>query len=229
MLLSNLVKFFFVFGPMILCLAACGGSQTAADDNVLLTETPPAELPFSTKSPDVFSADIVINFGGDTRRISAARDGAKQFTEYNAGAENAYAILVSDKTYLLSRPKNIYAEQSERNGTLDAEPLDDLTETLLNRTGRMRFEEIGTGDGIKKFRAVSANGGNSEIIISVSEQFGIPIKQEFYSVSGTERTLRYSVEFKNFKLTAPAEIFDLPQDLRKVSPEEFNRTIRNEK
>ena len=67
---------------------------------------------------------------------------------------------------------------------------------------------------------------NSESLIFVDENFKIPIRQEFYSIEGEAKTLVYSMELQNLKLIAEEELFAVPKDFRKVSPEEFQKSLK---
>ena len=67
---------------------------------------------------------------------------------------------------------------------------------------------------------------NSEIIVSVDENIGLPVKQEFYSTGGEQKILTYSVELKNFSLQTDANFFEIPKDYRKVSAKEFREITR---
>jgi len=70
-------------------------------------------------------------------------------------------------------------------------------------------------------------GAASEMLISVDEQIGLPVKQEFYAVSGEQKVLTYAVELKNLKLKTDENLFTVPADFKKVSAEEFRRILRS--
>ena len=67
------------------------------------------------------------------------------------------------------------------------------------------------------------------MLIYFDENVKIPTKQEFYSVSGEQKTLTFSVAVKNFKTPADEKLFDPPKDFRKVSAKEFQEISRREK
>jgi outer membrane lipoprotein-sorting protein len=84
---------------------------------------------------------------------------------------------------------------------------------------------------LTKYRAhlADAPNSNSETFIYVDENLKIPVRQEFYKTNGEQKILVFSMELRNFKLEAADELFELPKDYRKVSPNEFQKTIRQEK
>jgi outer membrane lipoprotein-sorting protein len=90
---------------------------------------------------------------------------------------------------------------------------------------------LGTENNLTKYRVRmgDAENPNSEILIYVDEQIKLPVRQEFYSTSGEQKTLTFAVELKNFKTEADEKLFEVPKDFRKITPKEFQEVLRQER
>jgi hypothetical protein len=231
MILSNPVKSFLL---ALVSLTLCFGCRFWQDAEN--TNTSPAggsftedksDLPFSTREPEVYQAEIVVTAAGVERATFTARSGAKRRYEYNFGEKTAAVWLKSDKSYLLLPDKKIYAEQGTAEGGNAPPALEEqLTTEWLNIKPGAKFASLGTENKQKKYSAKLNESDASEIVLFVDETTGLPIKQEYYSVSGEQRELMYSVELRNLKLEAADELFTVPKDFKKVTPEELSKAMR---
>lgn len=185
-----------------------------------------SDVPFATKEPEVFQAEFVTVTNGEERAVFRARDGAKRRTDYNFGAENQLTILTTGKVYLILPQQKIYAENEaaqSANGT--DEKTNFLTNEWLNAKTAADFEKLETVENITKYRVVLDEKTVSESVIFYDETLKMPVKQEFYSVNGEQKTLLYAFEIRNLKLEADAGLFAVPPDFKKVSPEELRRKL----
>lgn len=236
MLRSNRVKIFVVFA--VTFFQACGFWQTknGADfspASVSRYESK-TEIPFSTKEPDVYQAEIVLtvyaNGEKTERKIFTARSGEKLRTDY----ESKISFLHSDagRKFLIHNGKKIYSEtqtESDFAGENGDELRDFLTSQWLNEKADTKFENLGAENNVTKYRAVFESSGASETLIYVDENFKIPVRQEFYSITGERKNLVFSTEIRNLKLAVDEKLFELPKDFKKVSVDEFQKITRSEK
>ena len=70
--------------------------------------------------------------------------------------------------------------------------------------------KIGRDNSIIKYRVRIDDDDTSEIIVYFDEAIGMPVKQEFYSVNGEEKTLRYAMEIVNFRTQPDDAAFTVP-------------------
>ena len=60
-------------------------------------------------------------------------------------------------------------------------------------------------------------------MIYVDESLGLPVKQEFFSINGNQRTLEYSVELTNIRREIDTGVFEIPPGFRQTSIDEFRK------
>ena len=225
-----------------ICFSACGfwsgagENSNAADDSKPFTAREiPSEIPFSTREPENFQSEIVVSHfaGGEKfeRKTFIARSGAKRLAIFAAGERAEISLLQIDEaqTFSICQEKKVYTEiiANPASTAASGEAFNDfLTVGWLNAKSFAAFENLGAENGTSKFLARLNNSETSEILIYVDENLKIPVKQEFYSRAGEQKTLLYTVELKNFQLQADENLFaPPPKDFRKVSKEEFDKII----
>jgi hypothetical protein len=239
MLLPKSIKFSVFFAAMF--CQACGFWQSSESRNANAFSAPftaqelKTNIPFSSKEPDVYQAEIVLtNFSGGEkfeRRSFTARNGAKLRFDY----ENKISFLQPNENekFLIHSGKKIYVA-SQTNSAATGETSNDIKDFLttewLNEKRGATFENLGAENGLTSYRAKleDAPNINSEILIFVDENLKIPIKQEFYTRNGEQKILVFSMELQNLKLETDDKLFELPKDYRKVSSNEFQKAIRQE-
>jgi len=227
---SNLTKIFAVFGLVLLLLSGCRFWQRSESANTsptpAVTDELKTEIPFSTKEPERFQAEIVVTSGGAERVTFIARDGANQRYDFNFGAKDQLTKLQTDKNYLILPDKKIYTENApEQTGGSD-DWADFLTTEWLSEKQTANFEKLETAANTTKYRVRIGDGANSEILIYVDESIGLPVKQEFYAGDGEQKNLAYAYELRNLKLQTDAGLFSIPADFKKISGEEFRKILR---
>lgn len=233
MISSNAVKFF----PFVLLVLVVGSScrfwQTAAPTGSQPAGEIKSEIPFETKEPDIFQAEIMLtNYVNGTkseRVIKAARNGVR--LRYDYPANIAFLQINEKERFSIETQKKIYARnRNGGNAGNSGETFNDfLTTEWLNEKRGAKFENLGSENGLAKYRVLLDENLNSEILIYIDENLKIPVKQEFYAVSGEQKTLVYSVELKNVKPEAGDSFFELPKDYKEVSLEEFQEEIRRKR
>ncbi|HEY8560258.1 MAG TPA: hypothetical protein VIL74_07765 [Pyrinomonadaceae bacterium] len=228
MFTCNLTRFFAVFAFTFLLFSGCRFVSNKSDAD---SSAPPvadelkSEIPFSTKEPERFQAEIVMTANEAERRTFVARGGARRRYDFDFGAKNQVTLLQTDKIYRISPALRIYAEEA---GGLPV-PADDwtnfLTNEWLNEKLPANFEKLETVENLTKYRVRPAESAASEVYLYVDEKNGLPVKQEFYSTAAPKAPL-YTVELKNLRLDADESLFILPADFKRVSPEEFAERVR---
>ncbi len=229
---SNVVILFALLGN------ACGFWQSAGNKNTSIAPPisvakPESEIPFSTREPDAYQMEILVKGDNLEEKMFAARKGNFRRNDFTFSG-NLLILLFQDGggRQFINPHKKIYAEEKLSEQTL-APPLeswnDFLTADLLNQKKSVKFEKINTENNLTQYRIISdepAAGG--EIIISVDENFGFPVRSEFYGIEGEQKILKFSVEMKNIKLEAEDRIFQVPEGYRKISLEEFRTMLKKE-
>ena len=212
MLLSNPAK--IVFATCIVSLFFAGCSMWRSDEKHAVNVSLPnkKELPFATREPEVFQFEIIVRAGETERRIGVSRDGNKRRIDYDLGTEKHRAVMIADKEYRLDLKRRTYTERGlSAAGASD----NDLVSHLLNARDYTDFEEVGREGSVVTFRARINESDASEVLIFFDESIGLPVRQEFYSIDGETRDLKYSVEMRNFKTDVDQGLFEIPGSFRK--------------
>ena len=229
----DFIKIFLFLAIGSSLVASCGVAQKSGEDTPaptpFVSEELKSEIPFATKEPEVFQAEIVVSTDGlETRKNKIARNAGKHRFDFNFGAKNQVSVLRIDKNYLISPDKKIYAEISDgENAFSPTISTDFLTSRLLYEKTEASFERLETENNLTKYRVRFRTADFSESMIYIDETLGFPVRQEFYSISGEQKILRYAVELKNLKLEASDELFSIPKDFRRVTIIEFKKLLRN--
>lgn len=221
-------------------ISACGIWQGANNQNALPAAAPVAaevksEIPFSNREPDVYQAEIVVTTSGSEEKMFTARSGSRRRYDFTFSNDSLVSV-VSDTAggrQFINYQKKIFADDNLSEKSIVA-PLaenwnDFLTADLLNRKKNVRFEKISTENNLTKYSIISneTNAAASETIVSVDENFGFPVKSEFYAIEGGEKVLKFSAEMRSIKLQIDDSAFQIPENFRKVSAEEFRMLIKN--
>lgn len=225
---SNAVKIFFA--AVLFACQSCSfwRGQTNAD-TVPPTPFVAAELksdvPFSTKEPAVYQTEIVTTGAdGSEEKIFAAKNGASRLLILNFQAKTELALLHAgeNQTFVFARQRKICAENKSGTAVAGSEPLNDfLTNELINRKSGAKYETLGAENNLAKYRVIPEDAPNSETLIYVDAEIGLPVRQEFYSVAGGRKILTLTTELRSFKGQTETGVFELPKDCRRVSPKEF--------
>ncbi len=227
MILSDSKKHLAVFVLLLLSCAGCRFFQTANSDTPkpFTLEEIKSDIPFSTKEPEVFQAEIVITANGVENKKFIARNGNSRRFDYNLGAKNQVSVVQNDKIYTILADKKIYTETA-LGANFPAQ--NDWTSEWLNAKTDAEFTKIGTENNLTQYRVSFGDTAKSEMLIFVDENLQFPVKQEFYSLENGQRTLTMTIELKNFKPEAADDLFIASKDFKKVSAEEFRKILQSE-
>lgn len=230
---SNLTKFSVTLALIFLLFPACGWRQSSNNSN--LTATPrvsdelKSEIPFLTKEPERFQAEIVVTAGETERKTFIARNGANRRYDFNFGAKNQLTNLQTDKNYLILSASNIYMENGAGAENVSTDDWTNfLTTEWLSQNTEANFEKLETAENLTKYRVRLGGDEASEIFLYIDEKLGLPVKQEFYARAGEQKILTYMFELKNLKLETDANLFTVPTNFKKVSAEEFRKILHSE-
>lgn len=224
-------KFLKIFLLAALCASACrfwqsnnGATTTPTPINV---EEIKSRIPFNTKEPETFQTEIVTTANNAESKIFAARNGANQLTifDYQTASETA-SLQLGGANYLIARHRKIYTENQPATND-SGDELFPVT-GLLNQREIAAFELLSDETDLAKYRITLDASKKSEIVITVDKKINLPVKQEFFSISGEQKTLMTTTELKNFSLQTDLQNFELPKDFKKVSPAEFYKIVRTE-
>jgi len=187
-----------------------------------------SEIPFSTKEPEIFQAEIVVTANGQERKTFTARNKANRRFDFNFGEKNQVSVVHTDKNYLILPDKKIYAENLNGEKAADSENWTNfLTTEWLNAKTEASFERLETEGNITKYLVRLGADDLSEILVYVDEAQGFPVRQEFYSMGDGQKILTFSVELRNMKSQTDDNLFTIPKDHRQVSADELRRILRN--
>lgn len=223
MLPLKFCKYFLVF--ILAFCSSCRYWQNSTNSNV---STPPtnvaeiqSEVPFSTKEPETFQAEIVIKNEGEEHKTFIARSKERSLVK---NGDMTSLQLEPNKSFLINSAQKIYVENSGKSAeqaVVTNETLNDfLTTEWMNQKTDVKFESLGAENGLSKYRIIFEA---SESLIFIDETYKIPVRQEFYSIEGDTKNLIYSIELQNIKLIADEQLFEIPKDFRKVTLEEFRK------
>jgi hypothetical protein len=231
---SNLTKFFALAALIFLLFAGCRFWQktNGADSSATLpavADDLKSEIPFTSREPERFQAEIVVTANDSERTTFVARDGANRRWDFNFGAANQLTNLQTDKNYLILPGKKIYAEKTASPALAEPDEWANfLTTEWLSAKHAANYEKLETSDNLTRYRVdLGANNAN-EVYIYIDETLRLPVRQEFYAVADGQKTLTYRFELKNLKLETDGDIFTLAAGLKKVSAEEFGKILRSE-
>ena len=215
----------------LVCVSSCRYWQTSSNSNSnTATPTPEiaeinSEIPFATKEPETFQAEIIIKNENEEEKNFIARSNGRTLSK---NGDIGALQINANKSFLINFAKKIYVENTGKIAIQTdnvAETLNDfLTTEWLNQKTETKFESLGIENGLTKYRTTFES---SESLIFVDENFKIPVRQEFYSIEGEAKNLVYSIELQNLKLIADEQLFEIPKDFRKVSIEEFRQNLKH--
>ncbi|CAN5574481.1 hypothetical protein BH24ACI3_BH24ACI3_08460 [soil metagenome] len=204
-------------------LQGCGSAP--ANDNTAAEPIaqPIRTLPFATKEPDEYQATFVVRAGGVETLTFVARKGANRRTDHRVGAVEQLNVIETDKAFRILPGKRVYTAQEFGSGLPPDRPFAGFTDQLLNVRLGASFENTGTENGLTVFRVTFEDSPGSQSLIYVSPELGMPIKQEFYSVTGGQRTLMSVVELRDVTTSVDDAIFRVPDGFKLVTAAEFEK------
>jgi hypothetical protein len=216
MFLSIPVKFLSAVGLAFFLFAGCSLLSEAPNRGLQVAPEVVSGVPFTSKEPDDYQCDVLVTAGDVARRYRVARAGSLRRVDFDVGTPQHRAYLEAERIYIMDIGRRTYAEVA-----VGPAPSDELIALMLARREWMNFEPLPAEGGLTRFRAVPLQGSRSEIVIGSDPAIPFPVRQELFSLSGSERRLSMLVEVTGFTALPEAEIFRIPSGFRRVSPEEI--------
>lgn len=230
MLRSYLIKILAVVAISSAVLAGCARERSIETGERPAFDPAPNRIPFSTREPDNFQAELVVTADESVRTTFFARSGEKRRVEFDFGKRSRIARIVNGKTYLVLPERSKFAELSV--GAFSTDELSAfLTTRWLSESPDTTFEKLETVEGLTRYRAKFGESQLAEAVISVDDRNGMPVRQEFYSITDGTPTLTMTVEMRNFKLGADDSLFDVPNGFARVESSDLlklKRGLENE-
>ncbi len=224
---SNSLKIIFLAAMLFASACSFFQSNPAADASPtpFVAEELKSAIPFSTKEPTIYQTEIVVAANESVDKVFTARNEGNRLTIFNYQTESEISLLqIGGQTFIIAANRKIYAE---KEAGAQSETADEFfTAEWLNQKNGARFETLPPENNLARYRVNLDDAANSEIIIYVDTQIGLPVKQEFYSVAGEQKTLTLTMELRNFNAQIESKFFEVPKDFRKVSSKEFYEIAR---
>lgn len=219
MFLSNLRKSFLSLGLCVIILQGCGSTSTSETVPVAAPVETTSEFPFSTKEPEVYQGDIVINGREADRTFVARKADLWREDQYRDGSL-WLSELFTDKRYSIDHTRKIYVEEGpSENGV---ESFTDSPLHVFRGKEFYQFDEIGREGTTVRYKVRTNKYMPDEILIDVDTASGMIVRQEFRSPGESPEQASYVYELRNLKIGVDGSIFALPSSYRKVTSAEFN-------
>jgi hypothetical protein len=197
---------------LLACSFGCNwpGSETPASATQVI-EPPESEIPFETKEPDVFQADLVTIAGGTESHTHYARKGASWRIDTFEKAAPRNSIISTEKQIHVDHRAKTYAEAPSGGGPSERPAyISDLTQTLVNQKQRAKFEKLSEGQ-IVRYR-VAIEGTTTPWIITYDASIRMVTRQEPETLSPGG----FIFEMRGFTLDVSDDAFRIPAGYRKV-------------
>ena len=210
--------------PLLIILLACAGLScsgtggTTPDNASYDLEPPKSEIPFETKEPETFKADLITKTAGTETLVRYARKGTNwRIDTFEGDALLSRSMIVAGKRLHFDHRSRTYSELPSGGGSADRPAyLNDLTQTLINREQRAKFEKVGTDGNIERYRA-TVEGSSTPWIITYDASIRMVTRQEPESPTADN----FLFEMRRFTLDVSDDIFRTPAGYRKVAWEEL--------
>lgn len=219
MFLSNPVKSFLLAAFFLTFIQACGSSPGNENRPILPVSETKSEYPFSTKEPEIYQGEFVINSGETESLWFIARKNEKWRFDIFRGSDKWLSKLVTDRSYTIDHRRMVYAADA---GNTDA--FDGIKENFFNGKEYREFDDLGLEGNLRKFKIREDASRKGEITIYIDEPSGMIVKQEFVGQSEASGTpIKYVYEIRNLKLNVDDSVFAIPSGYREVTWDEFRR------
>ena len=220
----------------LLVFASCSSQNNSPATSNTSTETVVSSTPpFQTKEPERYRATRTITSvtadGKTTVSTSSnARDGEMRRTESKVASRTLVFLNLPEGAFVLQPDDKVYASISGDSGDTGLGTSEDgeiSPEKLLHSdNGKSSYQKLGTEvigrRNTNKYRVVvnsssAASVSQSETLIWVDDALGMPIRSETKSSDGT----RVTMELSEIELNVDRELFEVPNDYKKVTLGEF--------
>ena len=182
-------------------------------------EPPRSAVPFEAREPEIFHADLVTITGGVESRSRYARKGTNWRFDTFDGETPSRSIIGTDKRTHLDHRAKTYAEAPSGGGPAERpEFVRDLTQNLLNRRDRAKYERL-PSDGPLELYRVTVERSVSPFIVTYDPALRMVTRQ----APETPTPGGFVFELRAVNLEVSDDLFRIPPGYRKVPWPEFAR------
>ncbi len=249
MLRAHTTHYLFIFLITTISLTSacsyCGKKEPAPGEALAPPATIVNVLPFSTKEPAAYQAELVISFPSQNgegpvteQKYFIARDGEIRRIDYELSEKDTLSVLEKPegKTLVLLPQKKCSVEETGQPA--GSQPGDSLRESLT--TGWLaekipsNFTALGkeevSGKLLDKYRVRFEKRGSvesqSEALVWVDAELGMPVRTELYTVKNGQQSNKVITELRNLKLGVDPGVFDPPPGCQNIPAKEMQKLQR---
>lgn len=182
-----------------------------------------SNIPFLTKEPDRYQADIIVTAFEDgeaviERKYVVAKRGTELSITFEPGKESERRLieLADGRSIVFSEITGEYTEQKRGPGGNEAAR--ELVRGWLTVTPGTKYEKLSTENGISRYKVSPEGLEASETIVIYDENRKFPVGTEIYSLRDGKKELAFRYEVSNFRNEPDAGLFSIPERSRQDKP-----------
>jgi len=188
--------------------SSCGAPESSVISPPAAT---PSKLPFQTKEPQIYQADLIVTTSSAEEKTFVARKNDKYRVDiFQNGEKTLSEIIAGSRSVLDHRQKTYYEEPQGSSPTDSVSPADNF----FRGTGFSTFEEIGVEGNIRRYR-VRQEGLRDNVTLTFDTSVNMIVAQEFTAEDGSV-TVKY--EMRDIRLEVADDVFQVPAGYRRVDP-----------
>lgn len=200
---------------------SCGiwGPSNGVGGDPAVTPEAVSNIPFLTKEPDRYQADISVTGFDDgepviERKYIVAKRGMELSITFEPGTESERRLieLADGRSVIFSDKTGEYTEQKRGPGGNEAAR--ELVRGWLTATPGTKYEKLSTENGVSRYRVSPEGLEGSETIVTYDENRKFPVGTEIYSLRDGKKELAFRYEVSNFRNEPEAGLFEIPEGSR---------------
>src|SRR3982751_5994278 len=121
MFLSNRAKYYLTLTFFLCFGSSCGWTSFETNTNRAPANQLENHLPFSTREPEKFVADVVITTGQSQQTVRIIRDGQQRRYDYDYGSANQLSVISGQRNVSLLPSKKVFTETNAAGGQAAAD------------------------------------------------------------------------------------------------------------
>ena len=204
----------------VFLMASCS-SMGSAD---AVSPAVPSEPPFKNDEPDRYQVFIIQTTPVESVKFFAARDGDKWRIDSAYGTSQHTASIHNDKDYVLAFGHGVYSEYDSAHG-YDERPdlIQEITHGMINKKDLAVYETIDSAGDLVRYKYIDPKGQESLVTFDAAK--GIPVRKELFVAKDGLKTLDITISLEGFSTDVDPATFDLPKDLKRVTPQEMRSVL----
>ena len=220
MISINDIKIIAILAIGLLAFSACRSKPVDSTDRPVVGP-PPSRVPFSTTEPESYEVEIVITAGTSVRRYHVARAGLRRSVEFDAGTPSRLIVITDERVHHVLPEARSFAEPDAVGPFSNDDWSVFLTSRWLNSNQPATFEPIEPADGNERYRVTFGHERRSETIVTIDSVSRLPVRQEFFTLSGGAAVSTLTVELHGLKTVPDESRFTVPPDFKRVTAAEL--------